>query len=281
MSTEFPNETDLRQYLLGTLPEAEWDAIERKLLNDVAFGNTVDVAEDEIIEDYLEGRLAAAERRAVENHFLCPPERQRKLWFARLLRSHLQAQKKTAVEPPLIPWFRKPALVWSTSLATAVLSLGVLGLGVYTANLHRILEAEHAESQMTQATLEQERKHIARLEGQLALVQEQKSGEQGPSANQSAVMYLMEVNRSDSTLPELNNNLEIHIALTHGILSSYRAALQKSSSGNPIWTKTDLKPTKGQLVLRIPRSLLSPGEYSINIRGEGDPHESTYPFRVR
>jgi hypothetical protein len=281
MSTEFPNETALRQYLLGTLPEAEWELIEKQLLHDNAFGNTIDVAEDEIIEDYLDGNLSFAEQRAVENHFLCPPERQRKLWFARLLRSQLQAQKKTTVEPPSIPWVRRPAFTWAASLAAAVLFVAVLGLGVYTANQHRLLEAEHAEHQMTQATLEQERKHIARLEGQLALLQEQKSDEQAVSVNPSAVLDLKEVNRSDPSLPELNDNLEIRMALTHGILSSYRATLQRSSGGSPIWTKANLKPAKGQLVLRIPRSLISPGEYSVIIQGEGDPHSSTYPFRVR
>lgn len=281
MSTDFPNETALRQYLLGTLPEAECDPIERKLLHDEAFGKTIDVAEDEIIEDYLDGNLSSADRRAVENHFLRPPERQRKLWFARLLRSHLQAQKKTGVEPPSIPWLSRPAVAWAASLAAAVLFVAVLGLGVYTANQHRILEAERAEHQMAQATLEQERKHVARLEGQLALLQEEKSGEQATSLNQSAVLDLNEVNRSDSALPELNNSVEIHIALTHGILGSYQAKLQRSSGGSPIWSKTGLKPAGGQLVFKIPRSLLSPGEYSVIIQGKGDPHPSTYPFRVR
>jgi hypothetical protein len=281
MTTEFPNETVLRQYLLGNLPEHEWEEIEQRLLREDDFASNIEVIEDEIIEDYLQGTLSAEERRAVETHFLCPPERRRKLWFARLLRSHLQGQQQPAVKPIAIPWFRRPAFSWAMSLATATLLITVVGLGVYTANLSRSLQHEKDDRQMAQASLEQERKRVEKVQAQLLLLQQQTGGEQGAvAANQSVVLNLMELERGQSGVPELNQNVEVHIALVHGVRSSYEATLQ-SASISKIWSKAGLKPTGYQLVFTIPRNILPPGEYSLIIQGEGDTHKSTYPFVVR
>lgn len=283
MSAELPNENILRQYLLGTLPEAECSTIEQKLMNDGEFGERIEVAEDEIIEDYLQGGLSAAERRAVERHFLRPPERRRKLWFARLLHSRLQGQKQPAPEPAPVPWFRRPALVWATSLAAAVLFVAVLGLGVHTANLNRTLESERAKRREAEARLQhfyslnRERNPISPLPA----ASNDSFVTYFSSPSRAVVLNLMELDRGQPGLPELNQNVEIRIALVHGVLDSYQATLQSASHGKKIWSKAGLKPIGKYLIFTIPRTILTRGEYSVIILGQGDSHEATYPFVVR
>jgi hypothetical protein len=272
--------TLLRKYLLGMLPEAESDEIDDKLFTDQSFAETLEVIEDEIVEDYLDGTLSRQDRLAAERHFFQAPEHRSKLWFARLLRSHVQHQEQPVIKPVPIPWFQRPAFSWAMSLATATLLIMVVGLGVYTANLSRSLQHEKDDRQMAQASLEQERKRVEKIQAQLLLLQQQTGGDQGAvAANQPVVLNLMELERGQSGVPELNQNVEVHIALVHGVRSSYEATLQ-SASISKIWSKTGLKPTGYQLVFTIPRNILPPGKYSLIVQGEGDTHQATYPFAV-
>lgn len=280
MTTEFPNETVLRRYLLGTLPEDQWDEIEQQLLREDDFASNIEVIEDEIIDDYLQGTLSKQERQAVETHFLCPPERQRKLWFARLLRSHLQHQEQPVIKPIPTPWFQRPAFSWAMSLATVTLLAATVGLGVYTANLSRLLQRQKDDNQMAQADLEQERKRVEKVEAQLLLLQQQAGGDHPATPDQPVAFNLMESERGPG-LPELNQNVEIHIALVHGVLSSYQATLQSDADNRKIWSQTGLKPTGNQLIFTVPRTILTPGKYSLIVLGQGDTHQSTYPFVVR
>src|SRR5215475_4825991 len=94
MNSNLPDENIIRDYLLGRLPEKDWNEIEEKLLSDKDFADFADSIEDEIIEEYL----------TIKNHFLRPPERRRKLLFASVLDSRL---KKRANEPTPIDRPRK------------------------------------------------------------------------------------------------------------------------------------------------------------------------------
>src|SRR5437899_4121420 len=110
METGLPEETNIREYLLGRLqqdtPELS-ERLEERLLADDDFSRTVDLVEDEIIEEYLEGTLDAADKQTVEQHFLRPPERQKKLRFARLLHHHLETMERGVRQesaPPPVSW---------------------------------------------------------------------------------------------------------------------------------------------------------------------------------
>ena len=287
MNTQFPNETTLRQYLLGMLPEPEWEEIEQQLLREDDLAGNIEVVEDEIIEDYLQGSLSADERRAVEIHFLQPPERRRKLWFARLLRSHLQGQQQPVFKPIAIPFFRRPVFSWAMSLATATLLMAVVALSVYTVNLTEALKSEKTKHLEVDTKL-RDALNRDRNPGSPTLP----AASRNPALPNNLMVYLrppsspvilnlVESSRADSGIPVLNQNVEIHIPLVHNVLSSYRATLQNTSEGKTIWSKTGLKPTGSQLIFKIPGTILSPATYSVIVQGEGDTHQATYPFVVR
>lgn len=89
-----PN-TDIRQeirhYLLGDLSEEARRRVEERLLTEENFLEELTLAEEELLDDYVAGRLAAAERPGFEQHFLSTEERRRQLRFARALGRYASA----------------------------------------------------------------------------------------------------------------------------------------------------------------------------------------------
>ena len=92
MKSNLPDRSLVRDYLLGRL-DNEKD-IEERLSHDICFNDElsemVQSIEEEIIEDFLDGKLDSADKNAVSTYFLRPPERKEKLRFATLLRNHFE-----------------------------------------------------------------------------------------------------------------------------------------------------------------------------------------------
>jgi anti-sigma-K factor RskA len=82
----------LRSYLLGTLEAEPRVELEEKILSDPGVYDEVLLLEDELIDQYVAGGLSKAERQQFETHFLITAERQKKLRFGQLLKSHLSSQ---------------------------------------------------------------------------------------------------------------------------------------------------------------------------------------------
>src|SRR5215472_1900111 len=94
MKSNLPDRSLIREYLLGRLDNEK--ELEEQLSHDICFNDelseTVESIEEEIIEDFLDGTLDAADKDAVNTYFLRSPERKEKLRFARLLRNHFAEQ---------------------------------------------------------------------------------------------------------------------------------------------------------------------------------------------
>jgi hypothetical protein len=82
----------LRQYLLGQLAEELREETETRLLEKEEVFEELLIAEDELSDDYLAGKLSADEKTRFEQHFLSTPERIEKLRFARAFKRHLAAE---------------------------------------------------------------------------------------------------------------------------------------------------------------------------------------------
>src|SRR5215475_5537773 len=92
MKSDVPDRGLVREYLLGRLDHKT--ELEEQLSHEICFNDDlsqmVESVEEEIIEDFLDGRLDPADKDAVDGYFLQPPERKEKLRFARLLRHHFE-----------------------------------------------------------------------------------------------------------------------------------------------------------------------------------------------
>lgn len=73
------------QYLLGQAGAEESSSFEERLITNKAFYDELTIAEDELIDQYLDGDLTEAEQKQFESHFLFSPERHQKVRFGRAL----------------------------------------------------------------------------------------------------------------------------------------------------------------------------------------------------
>ena len=121
----------IRRYLLGQLSDGAREELEQDLLANAELFEELLVAEDEIIDEYLGGKLNVDERASFEKHFLSTPERHEKLKFGRAFDRFLGTQiSDTPVQllpPSRTQWAWAQAL-FSSPLRVAVLALVVLVL---------------------------------------------------------------------------------------------------------------------------------------------------------
>jgi hypothetical protein len=101
----------LRQYLLGQVAGDQQEIIEKHLLTDDEFFEELEIAEDELIDDYLSNELSPDRRQRFEQFFLMAPERQDQLKFARALVR--QAPLSSPIEPTWLAGFR---LAWNSQI---------------------------------------------------------------------------------------------------------------------------------------------------------------------
>src|SRR6266404_2721475 len=121
----------IRRYLLGQLSDGAREEIEQDLLANEELFQELLVSEDEIIDEYLGGKLSADERANFETHFLATPERHEKLKFGRAFDRFLTSQVSEAPARKLTPsrnqWGWAQAF-FSSQLRLAALALVVLVL---------------------------------------------------------------------------------------------------------------------------------------------------------
>jgi len=130
----------LKQYLLGEpLAEERRHGIEERLLTDEEFCEQVEIAEDELIEQYLGEELSAAERTKFEQNFLNTTERRQKFSVARTLNRYATAKavqletdavahdttstRRDSIKPAgwISFWSRRPVPVYAGLAAAIVL----------------------------------------------------------------------------------------------------------------------------------------------------------------
>ena len=133
MTTSSNDEKQIREYLLGRISEQEQEAVEIRLLNDQEFREGIEIAESEMLDDYLNEELSENERLLFEQRFLSTPVGQRRINFARALkqRSAKSADAERTV-PSTIKRKELPLVsrIFASRLALAASVLLMLGMGL-------------------------------------------------------------------------------------------------------------------------------------------------------
>lgn len=133
---------EIRDYLLGVLPEKQREEIEQRLFSDDDFHLEVEIVEEELFDDYLQNRLLELERRLFETHFLASPLRRQRLQFARAFNDKISSKTEVPVTPALpLPARSFTARLYPYALAACFLLMAVLGTLDY--RLSRSVQEEH------------------------------------------------------------------------------------------------------------------------------------------
>jgi len=253
----------VREYLLGRLDEQT--EIEGRISDNIFFNDemtdVVDSVEDEIIEEYLEGSLAPADKLAVDQYFLQAPERKEKLRFARLLKRHFETQPAHAVIAESRNLGNSP-VTWTTYFRTYV-PLVALVLVSFSSLIY--ITAIRRNQARLQEELAQEREHAVSLLNQTAQLQA------------PMVPLTLVADRSRGTGPRIpqiqispsTRRIIVEIALPAGASGSYDVRLETGDGKRPLWSSRllPLISTAGdaRLVFDLPTEGLSSDVYSFAV----------------
>ena len=89
MAHENRDESLIRRYLLGRLAEDELQQLEERMMVDNEFYDQVLLAEDEMVEDYVNGDLPESERADFKASFLATPEGRQQVAYTKALSEYL------------------------------------------------------------------------------------------------------------------------------------------------------------------------------------------------
>lgn len=196
MSQQIDNTDFIRRYLLGELSEQEQEQVEQRLLSDDDYYQQVQIAEDELLFDFVSDELPSQDKTRFKQRVLPIPERQQDVRFAKALRRYVVEHAPGSVEVsavakeraswlnPFAALFRRPIVGFA--LASALLLALALSIWMSLQNqrLRNQLAALQTRqtptptppSQDTQEQLATERQRNAELNAQLQREQEQRAG---------------------------------------------------------------------------------------------------------
>jgi hypothetical protein len=129
----------LRNYLLGNLLPEEQSQVEERLFLDREYFQSLQVAEDDLIDDYVYEELSTAERERFEAYYLSTPDRYEAVRLARALKSYISNNAQAvapAVEPAPAPktsfltFLQFGNASWPLPLAVATLLIIIGGLAL-------------------------------------------------------------------------------------------------------------------------------------------------------
>ncbi|MFY9619589.1 MAG: tetratricopeptide repeat protein [Pyrinomonadaceae bacterium] len=136
MAQSVNNDGIVREYLLGRIAdEKTLEEIEARLFDDEDFCVQMELAEDQIINDYVLGRLSAEDAASFESTLAYDPERRFKIELTKQLRNRARIQDAQLAQRPVsflnsvTQFLRQPVYAG----AFAVLLIAAVVLGIYLA----------------------------------------------------------------------------------------------------------------------------------------------------
>jgi hypothetical protein len=112
------DDAEIRRYLLGLMPEPEAEALEASYFARPGVFDRVRAVEDDLLDDYAAGRLAAADTQAFEGRYLASPALRRRVVAARALATARPGSIGGAPSPRRAGW--GPQLAMAAGLVAAI-----------------------------------------------------------------------------------------------------------------------------------------------------------------
>jgi hypothetical protein len=283
-----------RRFLLGLASEEEQCSVEAAVLAGELDTLTLQIAEDELIDDYLLGSITREERCGFEEQFLITEERRQKLRFASAL---IEYSRKKPVEDLSVKrelTSRAGTWVLLSWKSTAYIAVAASVLLAVLAGLE--LTKLRQQTEVAQET----RNELTRLQAGLAAdnrraaqVIEPSTGI--PSGTEDSVDRMPVIEVATATrdvvpprfsVPATARFARIDWNLSEPLAESYREVLL-SGSGKKLWAQefpaATLSPANRSSIV-LPASILVPGIYHLRLDREttgGQFEESAdYVFRV-
>lgn len=270
----------VRQYLLGKLDEQsklEESLSERILFNDDMM-EMAESIEEEILEEYLDGSLDSADKNAVDQYFLQPPQRRERLRFSKLLRRHCDTNPGHIFDKKRLDLVKPPA-TWFSHFRThgqfAALLLITVSSLIYIIGVRKTqvrLEAELATERERSLTLGQQAELLQPAMVPLTLAADR---------SRDAGTKIPQVKIKTST-----RRIIVDIVLQGGGSGPYDVGLETKRGKAPFWSARLLPLTSAtggaRLLFDFPAPGIASGVYSFVVSSANPGVEGLkyYDFQV-
>ncbi|HKY45141.1 MAG TPA: hypothetical protein VJM50_18765 [Pyrinomonadaceae bacterium] len=297
--------TLLRKYLLGELPESESSRLaDQYFVDEKLFDDLLDV-ENELLDEYVSGRLPIEEQKQFRNYLICLPDGSTKLATAYALKEArheirhtmpVEADRALPVSTLLSRWrsfhagLSEPRRLLQFVSAAIIIALlcGLAYLIISQRALRREVEqlraertqAEHERNIAAQQARENEaalRDRNLQLERELTQLKEESNPQENQNAPVLASLILTPALRSGSTPDSLSiSRATKTILLVMPIpkdeqITNYSAIL-RTTGGQLVWSSERVKPHKSDqgttVSLRLPTARLTQSTYKLTLIGK-------------
>jgi hypothetical protein len=298
----------LVKYLLGNLTEEEQARVEDQAFADPDYLGALEAAEADLIDAYVRGELAQADRRGFECRFLTSPQRRSKVEFARALArvTAEAAPLASATREPVSTWQAlrdlirgwNPALQFAGALAALVCIAGASWLVLENASMRSrvsALRAQRRDLEVREQGLTRDLSQAQSRADSLAAQMQNRQSSEGPRAPLVASLVLMAgLSRAETRVEQLALSpgaLIAHIEIqleARDDFPRFRADLH-ARSGREILVLSDLVRRRAggryTVSIDVPASALGTGEYELALKGlpdgEGAQDVGYYYFHVQ
>jgi hypothetical protein len=231
------NET-IKKYLLGNLEESSKTQLEERLLNDAQLFEEVLIAEDELVDHYVAGRLNIDDKVRFESHFLVTPDRIRKIQFGHTFHKYLELNDSAEVPLVFKPvnrfqlWPMRPVIAFSLLVVACLASLGL-----YWGLIHK----DGAGSS---------KRHVITLVAG------------GTTRSTGAGLHR-------ETIPPDTSTIEVRLVVQEIRHRTYKAAFESETTKVTDVTSSQTREENGEksVVFSVPTRQLPPEDYQVKLSG--------------
>jgi hypothetical protein len=267
------SDSQIREYVLGTLQGAAADEIDFLLFTDADFAEEVLSVEEELVRDHLRGELPAAARQHFDARLRVDPILRAKVNEVRALASMLadtaptETVSREAAGRDLWGWLRSPRLAWALSLTLLGTCIWLTVRSLHLDDQVALLEAENGRLRAT-------RGQTPTTEGTLPPVQFELSP--GVRLSDAVGRRLSIPVAAREVLLLLTQRVETEAG------ARFRVIIQ-DPDGDEIWSGPAAR-RGGNIEVRVPAGRLASGDYlaTIQIAASGGRYREleSYSFAV-
>lgn len=242
-----------RRYLLDELNDNDRAELDLRLLTDSDFATVIELAEEDLIDDYLADCLSTSERLRFEKHFASPPERQRRILLSRELQRYIknEGSSPTSTDSSL-------RTLLSNGFSSRVAQLG-FAIGI-------VLLIVGAVAWLT-------RSGSASLQTEYAAINAQDLSDLNAFHDIPSVSLLPGSSRGDANMFRLaeggSDRIFVRMALPYDLADRSKFNVRLGRDGVQLLEFSNLRNYDGgsgkELRLFVPRKLLTKGAYLVQL----------------
>jgi len=257
----------IKQYLLGSLGDAEREMIEEQIITSPEYLEKVMMVETELIDEYLADSLSEDDRRRFLEHFLSTVKQAQKLDFAKALVNY--TAKSKAHSPPISRRIRLPAF-WKGRIHNLLAATGKPRFFPIAATVSIVFVISLVIGWWIAHTPEQS------LEKELAQLNNSDKPDPRTSSDYFVIGPLRpglvrDFEEAQKSIVPIDKNI-VQLQLEIGVSNypSYHTTLA-TSEGRKVFTLAGVKPSSSEnqkiVVLYMPSRVLTAGDYQLELTG--------------